>query len=190
MDLRRLHIAAIDDDEDDLLLLQLRLTDAFGHRLRFCPFSDVVSGVAHVRAEQPDVLMLDYRLGRLSGLDVLRDLRESGYTGAVLVLTGAARADVAVEMMKHGATDYLGKDQITDELLVRTVRYCLRKVAADDELTLSRAALEKMRDDLQTILNQLRLGAALLDPGGHIRFLNDAGERLFERDRAEVVGTH
>lgn len=190
IDLSRLHIAAIDDDVDDLILLRLRLEEVLGTEVVYAPFLEVDLGVSYVVRQQPDVLLLDYRLGARSGLDVLQDLRAASYDGAVVVLTGAASADVAVEMMKHGATDYLGKDQLTDELLVRTLRYALRKAAGDRELAASHAALTKSRDDLQTILSQLRLGTALIGDDGRVHFLNDAGEQIFERRRDEVVGRH
>jgi two-component system nitrogen regulation response regulator GlnG len=65
-------------------------------------------GLRHVRAESADVVVLDLDLPE-SGLEVYRQLRELDARVPVVFVTGARRADAAIEAMKLGAYDFLFK---------------------------------------------------------------------------------
>jgi FixJ family two-component response regulator len=64
-----------------------------------------------------DALLLDMDMPGLSGMDILRRLRESGDDTPVVVLTGVGDAEPAVRAMKLGAFDYLIKPADEDALV-------------------------------------------------------------------------
>ena len=66
-------------------------------------------GVASVRADPPDVVLLDVRLPDRSGLEVYEDIRALDARLPVIFVTGAQAADMAIEAMKRGAFDYIHK---------------------------------------------------------------------------------
>ena len=66
-------------------------------------------GLGHARLRHPDVVVLDVHLPDLSGLDMLRRLRELDARSPVIFITGHGDADDAIEAMKLGAYDYLLK---------------------------------------------------------------------------------
>jgi two-component system copper resistance phosphate regulon response regulator CusR len=66
-----------------------------------------------------DLMVLDLRLPALSGLDVLRTLRDRGSGIAVLVLTAQDAVDFKVQALKMGADDYVTKPFSLEELLAR-----------------------------------------------------------------------
>ena len=64
-----------------------------------------------------DVVLLDIKMPGMSGVDVLRQMRERGCNAEVIVLSGHAFLDAAVEIMDFGVNDYLLKPCDIDELL-------------------------------------------------------------------------
>ncbi|PYO27629.1 MAG: DNA-binding response regulator, partial [Gemmatimonadetes bacterium] len=66
-----------------------------------------------------DMLVLDLRLPALSGLEVLRTLRDRGEGIPVLVLTAQDAVDFKVQALKMGADDYVTKPFSLEELLAR-----------------------------------------------------------------------
>jgi two-component system response regulator HydG len=66
-----------------------------------------------------DVILSDLRMPGLSGIDVLRKLREGRVDAAFIMMTGFGTVDVAVEAMKLGAVDFMQKPFFRDELLMR-----------------------------------------------------------------------
>ncbi len=75
-------------------------------------------GLRLVAARQPDMVILDLGLPDLSGLDLIRRLRE-WYTRPVLVLSARTREQDKVAALDHGADDYLTKPFGIEELLAR-----------------------------------------------------------------------
>jgi DNA-binding NtrC family response regulator len=66
-----------------------------------------------------DVVLSDMRMPGISGLDLLRKLRDSRVDSAFIVMTGFGTVDTAVEAMKLGAVDFVQKPFFRDELLMR-----------------------------------------------------------------------
>ena len=66
-----------------------------------------------------DVILSDMRMPGISGLDVLRKLRERRVDSVFIVMTGFGTVDTAVEAMKLGAVDFVQKPFFRDELLMR-----------------------------------------------------------------------
>lgn len=66
-----------------------------------------------------DVVLSDMRMPGLSGIDVLRKLREAGVDASFIIMTGFGTVESAVEAMKLGAVDFVQKPFFRDELLMR-----------------------------------------------------------------------
>src|SRR5436190_6848548 len=71
------------------------------------------------RGDTFDVILSDMRMPGLSGLDVLRKLRDVNVDACFIVMTGFGTVDTAVEAMKLGAVDFVQKPFYRDELLMR-----------------------------------------------------------------------
>jgi DNA-binding response OmpR family regulator len=81
--------------------------------------ADGLTGLAQVSQGHYDLLILDLRLPGMSGLDVLRTLRDRGVTTPILVLTAQDAVDFKVEALRAGADDYVTKPFSFEELLAR-----------------------------------------------------------------------
>jgi two-component system response regulator MprA len=103
-------------------------------------------------AAEPDAVVLDVLMPRLSGLDVCRRLRAQGNRIPVLMLTARDQVEDRVEGLDAGADDYVVKPFALEELLAR-VRALLRRSGADHEETLRFADLE-----LDPVAHEVRRG--------------------------------
>ena len=70
---------------------------------------DARSGLTLFRRERPALTIVDYKLGRECGLDVLSRIREENPEAQIVMMTGHGDIAVAVEAMKRGARDFLTK---------------------------------------------------------------------------------
>ena len=86
------------------------------------------NALAHLAKQPFDVVLTDLRMEKVDGMQVLRKCRESGADTEVVLITGYATLESAVEAMKHGAFYYIAKPFRLDEV---------RKVVAE--------AMEKLR---------------------------------------------
>ena len=87
---------------------------------RGCRIEHRLTGAAGLMAiEQGDfeVVLLDLKLPDIDGMEILKIVKKEKPNLGVIVMTGYASIAMAVEAMKHGAADYLGKPFTDDELI-------------------------------------------------------------------------
>src|SRR5262249_24583680 len=96
--------------DDDPALIPEQVRQAFpAPRYRVEVAGTGAEGLERVRAEPPDVILLDLRLPDQSGLEVYRQIRSLDARIPVIFVTTGKMADAAIEAMKQGAYDYLFK---------------------------------------------------------------------------------
>ena len=99
-------ILIVDDEPFNLDLLEQELTDR-GFAIERA--RDGAETLQKIEALRPDLVLLDYMMPGMSGLDVLRELRNSESDVPVVVMTAHGSIEVAVEAMKLGAYDFIVK---------------------------------------------------------------------------------
>src|SRR5919112_4897841 len=109
-------ILVIDDDTAVRDSME-RMLRAAGYTVQSAPTGE--EGVTLARGGAFDVILSDMRMPGMSGLDVLRTLRERRVDSGFIIMTGFGTVDTAVEAMKLGAVDFVQKPFFRDELLMR-----------------------------------------------------------------------
>jgi len=128
-------ILVVDDSPETLEMLRRTLT-AEGYRVFTA--GSVAEAIRLLDGTAVDLLITDLRMPNVSGLELVRHVRENNRDTEVMMITGYATVEGAVEAIKTGAEEYLPKP-FTDEELFAAVGRSLEK------LSLRRAAFRRRR---------------------------------------------
>ncbi len=109
-------LLVIEDDRTVGEYVKRGLTEA-GHHVDLV--ADGVEGLDLASDGHYDVVVLDLRLPKMDGREVLRTIRDRGNTVPVLVLTAQDAVDFKVQALRMGADDYVTKPFAMEELLAR-----------------------------------------------------------------------
>src|SRR5688572_22147401 len=144
-----LRVLLVDDDEVDRLavrrlLKQTRFDAELEERDGRASALEVLSPGSF------DCVLLDYNLPGADGIEILKEIRAKGQTVPVIALTGQGDEEIAVELMKAGAADYLNKNSLTAERLERSLRYALALHRADEERRQLLEREQRAREEAQT----------------------------------------
>lgn len=107
----------IAEDEANLRLVLQKELERLGYRVQAAP--DGEAALRKLEESNVDVLLCDINMPRIDGMEVLRRVHERPNPPEVIMLTGQATVETAVEAMKLGAYDYLTKPYRIAELDVR-----------------------------------------------------------------------
>ena len=97
----------IAEDEVNLRLVLQKELERLGYRVQVAP--DGEAALRKLEESNVDVLLCDINMPRIDGMEVLRRVHERPNPPEVIMLTGQATVETAVEAMKLGADDYLTK---------------------------------------------------------------------------------
>jgi signal transduction histidine kinase len=146
-------VLLIEDDEEDFILLEKMLGKVPNMRYRVLWEQRFEDGLAHLQQADHDICLLDYRLGLLSGIDLVQEARRQGYTRPMIVLTGVGTGDIDIQALQAGADDYITKDLLQGELLYRLIRYAIERRKSEQER--ERLLREQLlRDDREARRNE------------------------------------
>ena len=107
----------IAEDEANLRLVLQKELERLGYRVQAAP--DGEAALRRLEESNVDVLLCDINMPRIDGMELLRRVYERPNPPEVIMLTGQATVETAVEAMKLGAYDYLTKPYSINELDIR-----------------------------------------------------------------------
>lgn len=102
-------------------------------------------GLEKIEKNNYDVVILDIKMPKKDGLDVLNEMQQKGIDTPVIVLSGHGNLETAVEAVKKGAFDYIPKPPDLNRLLI-TVRNAMDKVSLVTETKILKKKISKSKD--------------------------------------------
>ncbi len=138
------------------------------------------AGLSLVTREQPAIVLLDLKMPGLDGMDVLKQISAMEKDIIVIVITGYATVETAIEAMKRGAYDFIPKPFEPDHLRIVVNRAAdkvrlIRETAAlerERQRTLADLDMEKSR--LRSIIEFLPNGVVVTNTDGRVVLMNPA----------------
>ena len=180
------NILVVDDDEVIRMACELTLTPE-GMAVDTAENGKI--GIEKVKAKSYDMILLDLMMPEMPGEKFLDFVHEYDDTIIVIIITGFATIESAVDTLKKGAYDYLPKP-FTPEELRKLVRKGLerRKLLKEREQNLKEIAAEQSR--LTTIINCMGEGLIATDKDGQLLLINSVASKLLEIKEPCETGSH
>ncbi|MBN1439403.1 MAG: response regulator [Anaerolineales bacterium] len=148
-------ILIVDDSRDIRILLEEDILPAMGFRVASA--GDGQAGLEMAERFRPDLILLDMNMPRMSGLEMLAELRRRRSTAPAILMTAYGSEHVAIEAFRLGVRDYLVKPFTHDEILASIDRALneLRLARAQEELNRNLMTAEIVRITVVTLSHYL-----------------------------------
>jgi two-component system OmpR family response regulator len=126
-------VLVVDDEEAvcDIIVDALHLAD-----YRTLRAGDGATALILMREQQPDLVILDVNMPRMTGFEVLERMRQAGIMTPTILLTARHSREDTVTGLRLGADDYVKKPFGLEELLLRVTAVLRRTSGADEDVVL------------------------------------------------------
>ena len=118
------------DDEQGIRAALGQLLEFEGYEVR--AVGNAVDGIAEYQKQRPDLVFLDVKMAGIDGVEALKKIKEHDPSAIVVMISGHATIQTAVEATQLGAYDILEKPLDTDRILV-TLRNALQHLDLHEE---------------------------------------------------------
>ena len=123
-DPKDIRILVVDDAEDTLEIVERILSKK---DYQVITAVNVDQGLSILKSEPVDIVLTDWKMPKVNGLDFIRHIRENFESLEVMMMTGYATVEGAVEAVKTGAEEYLAKP-FTEEELLQSIKKIVEKI--------------------------------------------------------------
>lgn len=189
----------IDDCAEDREVYREYLSSDPHNTYEFCEAALAEVALELFLEQRFDVVLLDFYMPDMTGLEFIGQLKKHQHRvqSPIIMLTGQGSEELAVQAMKHGVQDYLGKQHLQPEILQRTVRSviqqshlhtALHKTREQQRLSATTALRIRQSLDLGQILDTTVAEVQQLLECNHVAVYQCDGEKT-PKVRAEL-GSH
>lgn len=167
-----MEVLLIEDNPDDAFLVEELLQDGGWPVIRPTHADRLSRAFELTRDTDFDAVLLDLILPDSQGLDTFRKVRHRLPDLPVVVLTGLDDEQTALEALKDGAQDYLPKNDISNLLLRRTIRYAIERKRSE-------TALRRSEEKRRAVLENAPDPVVAYDDQERVVYINPAFTRVF-----------
>lgn len=169
------------DDERDIRDGSQRILTKMGCEVLTADRGD--KGLAFLETTSVALVLLDMKMPGMDGMEVLRRIRRDYPSTLVVVITGFATVETAIEAMKEGAYDFIPKPFEPDQLRIvvnrawDNIRMRAETLRLAEERRRTLVDLDTEKSRVHTILESLPSGTAVTDNNGQVVLMNPAFKR-------------
>lgn len=164
-----LKVLILDDSADDAKLMQRALRGG-GLAFTATHVEAREAFLAALGAERFDVLLADYKIPDFGGAEALKIARERCPDMPAILVTGALPDDMAVELLREGASDYVLKDRLSR--LAPAVRRAIDDAAVRAEAKRAEQALQLSEERFRSLAETAPVGIFRIDAQGGVLYVN------------------
>jgi len=182
-----LDILVVDDDEIDRTLVR-RALQAAGLQLAWQEADTCEGAIAALQERTFDCVFVDYLLPDGDGLILVQKIRSMHLTVPLIVLTGQGDEQIAVEVMKAGASDYLVKAKLTPESLARSLQYAVRLREAQMQIVLANQRLSESETRFRSLVQNSMDITTMLTADGTVSYTSPSVTRILGYHPSTLIG--
>ncbi len=186
-------VLLVEDDAVDKMAVRHALQEGAEQELTIISTDTCANAIQTLENdEEIECVFLDYRLPDGDGLSLIQQIRGRFSKLPLVVLTAQEDHQVAVDLMKAGAIDYLSKDTITPESLSQSLHRAIRVYQAEKEAEAANARLRESEERYRLVLEGSNEGIWDWNVDSQVVYCNDRllrmiglspGEREIDKDR-------
>jgi PAS domain S-box-containing protein len=177
-------ILIADDEADIALILKLQLEDAGYKTVRA---KDGAEALEMLAKEAFELLLLDIKMPRMDGIEVLKRVRSAYPSMVVVMMTAHGNEEIAVVAMKEGALDYIAKPFSNEDMLKRVERaIAFNRTSQENERLQQQLAAEQRKNE--AIIQGIAELLIAVDSCGQIISVNRMTETVLGKNRDELLG--
>ncbi|MCF8029668.1 MAG: response regulator [Desulfohalobiaceae bacterium] len=185
----QLNVLVVDDEENIRLAV-----DRIVRRLD--------CGVLHARngeqaletlqKQEVAVVLLDLKMPGMDGMEVHRRIREAGYNVQVIIITGYATIETAIEAMKQGAFDFIPKPfdkehlRLVVDRALNTIRLERDRFRLEKERRRALLDLDTEKSRIRTILESLPNGVIVTNTEGSVVLMNQTARQILDKKEDDI----
>ena len=172
----------IEDNPGDVVLLRQMLRRFATPAITLATIERLDKAIHLVTTDEYDILLLDLSLPDSQGFNTFERLQQVVADIPIVVLTGLDDEQLALRAVRAGAQDYLVKDEISDHLLMRAIRYAIERKRTESTLRESQMRYRALFENANT-------GVFLISLEGNYLNVNQQAARMLGMDVATVIGS-
>lgn len=166
--IKPIRILLVEDDFVDARNFK-RVLNNINVQCSFEHLSTIGEGMAALQNNVYDIIFLDYHLPGGNSVSILNYMRGTGSKTPVIIITSYANPKIAVDLVQHGATDYIPKSLLTEDGLGQSIRNGIRVKELQEKKQKTERRLRKIENRLGTIISNTPIILFVLDAKGLIQ---------------------
>jgi PAS domain S-box-containing protein len=168
----KINILMIEDNPGDIRLVREMLSESCNIQFNLHTAETLSEGMNLLSQKSYDVVLLDINLPDSSGADTFIKLKQSFSKIPVVILTGLVDENMGDMAITHGVQDYLVKNHLDEESLIRSLRYAVERKKVE-------YALETSENNFKNTFDRSPLGIRIITEQGKTIYINQSLLNLY-----------